>query len=73
MRAGLKAPFLADTGAEITLVGPESLALLAGIGTVHARTITVLAGASRMPLHKGYFVIYPALGLWPSSRWRAPA
>ena len=61
-RAGRKVTFLVDTGAEVTLVGPESLGILAGIGTVRARTISGFAGAPLMPLHTGYFVIYPPDG-----------
>ena len=54
--------FLADTGAEMTLVGPDSLSLLTGIGTVTARTVSGFNGAPQMPLQTGYFVIYPPEG-----------
>ena len=61
-RAGRKVTFLADTGAEMTLVGPDSLSLLAGIGTAPARTVTGFNGPPQMPLQTGYLVIYPPEG-----------
>ena len=54
--------FLANTGAEITLVGPDSLSLLTSIGTAPARTVPGFNGALQMPLQTGYLVIDPPLG-----------
>ena len=61
-RTARRVPFLIDTGAEMSLVGPESMALLAQIN-IHPRTpITGFSGAASVPLATGNLVIVPPPG-----------
>ena len=61
-RALPRSHFLLDTGAEITIVSPQNMALLREIGTVPLITVTGFTGVAVRPSAAGVFCLYPPRG-----------
>ena len=61
-RAARKVTFLVDSGAEMTLVGPDSISLLVDLGSVPACAVVGFNGVGQLPLQTGILVIYPPAG-----------
>ena len=55
-------PFLLDTGAEVTIMGPQSLSMLRDRGSVPAVMVHSFAGASVAALDTGILLINPPSG-----------
>ena len=54
--------FILDTGAEVCLIGAESISLLSGLGSIAPLTITGVGGVRTMPVDSGFIVIEPPRG-----------
>ena len=54
--------FLLDTGAEISIVAPQNLALLREIGTVPLINVTGFTGEAVRPSAAGVFCLFPPRG-----------
>ena len=61
-RAARRVAFLVDTGAEMSVIGPESLAVLTDLNSFEGCPITGFSGVPSQPLATGILVIVPPDG-----------
>ena len=61
-RALKRHPFLLDTGAEVSIVGPQSMSMLRALGSVPAVVVHSFAGATSASLQTGVLLISPPAG-----------
>jgi hypothetical protein len=54
--------FILDTGAEVCLIGPGSIALLSSMGSVPPMTVTGVGGMRTFPMDSGLLVVEPPHG-----------